>query len=174
MLYFKTKQFDNNIVIKLYRDQRELDGFYTNPMDITIKSRAGNKIIPKNSYILVEAKNHDKLQDLVKNMHNKATLLGKIGIPEEKMFFVGIFNSKSFNPQTVSENNFIIMCPDDLHFKIDEKYFNERLEDKKERAEIRDKIALMMSKIESIDNTMKTMKNDIIDEIKNFIQNYQH
>ena len=78
-------------------------------MDITIKSRAGNKIIPKNSYILVEAKNHDKLQDLVKNMHNKATLLGKIGIPEEKMFFVGIFNSKSFNPQTVSENNFIIM-----------------------------------------------------------------
>ena len=168
------EKHDNNIVIKLYRDQRELDGFYTNPMDITIKSRAGNKIIPKNSYILVEAKNHDKLQDLVKNMHNKATLLGKIGIPEEKMFFVGIFNSKSFNPQTVSENNFIIMCPDDLHVKIDEKYFNERLEDKKERAEIRDKIALTMSKIESIDNTMKTMKNDIIDEIKNFIRNYQH
>lgn len=60
-----------------------------------------------------------------------------------------------------------------LKVKIDEKYFNERLEDKKEAIDIKTKIAEMMSKIENIDNNMKTMKNDT-EEIKNFIRNPKH
>lgn len=54
---------EHTLTISIYKVERELDGFYTNPLDLEIKIEKGiSKKIPCNSYIIVEAKNHLKLK----------------------------------------------------------------------------------------------------------------
>ena len=94
--YDRKKESKNEYQLRIIIQKlnRELDGFYTNPDEISIKTGDILQTIPKNSYILVEAKNNNKLKNIITNLNNKRILLANAHIPLDNMYFIGILNSK--------------------------------------------------------------------------------
>ena len=145
----------SNLTISIRKINRELDGMYTNPCDITIQSICGEKTIPKLSYILVEAKNNINTKDLLTNIYNKKGLLKKLLIPVKKMFFVGILNKSPIDEDNSDWlkkhlDNIIILYSSSLDDEITDKYFCNQLKYKKEIIDIKKELTSINNNIKEI------------------------
>ena len=183
------KKNDNNEAIKehtltisIYKVERELDGFYTNPLDLEIIIEKGvSKKIPCNSYIIVEAKNHNKIKEIKANLFEKRSILANIQIPLEKIFIVGILNSKpNIDEHTIDmkplPDNCIILYSSSLDDNENDKYYSTKIKDKKEINSLQnqiDDIKKNTDKIPSLMDEMKTMRKNI-DEIMKILINLQN
>ena len=153
--------------------QRELDGFYTNPSEISIKVNENAKVIPANSYILVEAKNHNKIKNIVSNLDNKKRLLKSVNIPVDKMFFIGILNTKPPADEIDQssfkiDENCIILYTSDLEEDIANKYYCNELRYK--RTIIENKNAIKDIEIIKADiQNMQTKVNNMNESIKKIL-----
>ena len=187
----KTKKKDDRheiikehiLTISIYKVEEVLDGFFTNPLEIEIIIEKGvSKKIPSNSYIIVEAKNHNNIKEIKENLFDKKFLLESLQIPLETIFIVGILNSKPIiDEHTIDTmknltDNFIILYPSSLDDNEDVKYYDTKIENKKEINSLQNKIDDIKKNTDKIPTLlvdMKTMKKDI-DEIKKILINIQN
>ena len=176
------KKNDNNEAIKehtltisIYKVERELDGFYTNPLDLEIIIEKGvSKKIPCNSYIIVEAKNHNKIKEIKANLFEKRSILANIQIPLEKIFIVGILNSKpNIDEHTIDmkplPDNCIILYSSSLDDNENDKYYSTKIKDKKEINRLQNQIDDIKKNVDKIPTLIKD-----IDEMKEMIKNIQN
>ena len=151
-------EYQLRIIIQKFN--RELDGFYTNPDEISIKSGDAFQTIPKNSYILVEAKNNNKLKNIITNLNNKRLLLSNAHIPLDNMYFIGILNSKppieEMNQKNfIKPDKFIITYSDELNEDVSQKYYSEELNYKKELIDMRKNLEEIKNDIKELKELMK-------------------
>ena len=81
------------IEISIEMIDKELDGFYKTNEEYRFKFANNDITIKKDNYIILEVKNHNNLQDIIKNILEKKNILFKLGISLDNIYFIGVLNS---------------------------------------------------------------------------------
>ena len=98
----KYEKLISNIYIKIEKIEKELDGFFISREDMTLSNNIGDILkIPKNSPIIVEAKNNNDYPRILKNIEDKKKFIYSLGINLESFYFIGIL--KGITPTNQEE-----------------------------------------------------------------------
>jgi hypothetical protein len=164
------------ITITLEMLDKELDGFFRIPNNYSLKTVLNTINIEKDSFIILEVKNNDNLELIKKNILHKKSLLLKLGIDPNNVYFFGVLNSEP-TPEKKKEINFdetirklisqkiIILFPSDLNL-LEQKMI-EKISYHSEIKNVFEEFEKKIEKnFEEMKNEMKNEMNKITKMIK--------
>ena len=107
------------IEIQIIKKLGEIDGFFQTNENIIIENSVYKFEIKAKSFLVVEVKNYNKFQEIIKNISLKKEILSKLGINSKKLYFIGILfdveeKELKNNQKELIKNNICIITGKDL------------------------------------------------------------
>ena len=156
------KKGNSIIEIQIIKNVREIDGFFQTKENIIIENSAYKFEIKAKSFLVVEVKNYNKFQEIIKNISLKKEILSKLGINSKKLYFIGILfdveEKELKNNQTeLINNNICIITGKDLLKKNENLYENNQ----PNNYTLELKINNLEKKMDHIESQINDIKSDI-------------
>ena len=181
----KNHLFLKKIQIEFTKKNKELDGFFFNPINNFLEFENRKIDLPENSFIIVEVKNNSNLKKLKQSVYEKKRIFSCCGINLQNIFFVGILNKipesgEILNKDTDINNGIIFLTPNLLKFSNKEillknnPNFTLKTEINQLTSEFnnfRNYICTQISELKTQINGINENFNKQFKELKNLIQN---
>lgn len=181
----KNHLFLKKIQIEFTKKNKELDGFFFNPINNFLEFENRKIDLPENSFIIVEVKNNSNLKKLKQSVYEKKRIFSCCGINHNNIFFIGILNKipesgEKLNNERDIKNRVIFLTPNLLNFSNKEILLknNPNITLKTEINKLTKEFNIFRSEIkteindlkDNCNNQFKELKNQF-KELKNLIQN---
>ena len=163
------EMLSKKIIININKLDQEFDGLFFTTQEITLSNNIGDKlIIPAQSPIIVEVKNHCKYNKIIENIRMKKNLLESLKLDKNNFYYIGILRGIDVDSQEkLKVNNakkhfdfskVIVIYPEGTNF-LGESLYEPKNEIKEESNAILKEIRKLMKEIIQIKDDISILKN---------------